>query len=291
MEPFSGAGTSLYILPKLFAAGLGEADLNFFDREKYIVVKSIQDGTINVRESVDRAWNTVIDSIAEDLMKIPSIKEIMDGYGAKPGTPEFYTVAELAFYPQYAKTFFEETPDAKLAKNGEITETFKEWLAQKVMKDQNISEEEARTISAEILSDTGLFEKNYPQISKDISDRLEAFDNIDNVKTVDDALVTTFARHMKQRGTSGQRIVSASNGFQDMFGAYKKTLDGLTNYDGILRKHGDKINIHSMDGKEFIAKMGKEKDLGKTVAYFDPPYVRTTAVYVKNAPEAVKMSL
>lgn len=291
VEPFSGAGTTLYVLPNLFEKGLTEANLNFFDREKYMVVNAIKNKEINVAESVNKAWDTVIDTISEDLMKIPAVKDVMEMYNAKPGTPRFYAVAELAFYPQYTKQFFAETPDAKLAKNGELTETFKDWLKGKVMKDQNIEEADAQVIADQILSDTSLFEKNYPEISKNISDRLEAFDNIDNVKTVDDALVTTFARHFKQRGSSGQRVVSASGGFQDMLGAYKKTIEGLSNYQKILDKHGDKISIANMDGKEFIQKMSEEKDMAKTVAYFDPPYVRTTATYVKNAPEAVKMSL
>jgi hypothetical protein len=38
----------------------------------------------------------------------------MDQYDVKPGTKGFKDMAEIFFYPQYAKQFFEERPDTKL---------------------------------------------------------------------------------------------------------------------------------------------------------------------------------
>jgi hypothetical protein len=112
---------------------------------------------------------------------------------------------------------------------------------------------------------------------------LERIDDIDSIDgDYRTALRVAIAKHLKQRGSSGQRIVSASNGFTSVAGSRKKIISGLSFYQGVYARHGGKIRIHNKDGKEFVAEMGSQYDPKSIVAYNDPPYIRTTKVYVGN---------
>jgi len=72
-------------------------------------------------------------------------------------------------------------------------------------------------------------------------------------------------------------------------GAIDKVVNAMIEKYETLQKHGDKIQLYSMDGGEFVNKMALENpDPSKRVAYFDPPYLRTTGTYIKNNQEAAK---
>lgn len=291
VEPYAGAGTVLNAADQMFEAGLKTMNLNHFDREKYLVQKALQDGSItNPSAEVRAAWDVVVKDVSDIIRKIPEIEEIISKSGVQPGTKEFSNLAELSFYPEYAAQFFKETPDSKLAMGGELSEKFKEWLVKK-QAEKGMSQSEAEKAADDILSNSHLFEKNYPAISKEISEVLKKYDNVDALTDYKGAILMTMARHMMQRGSSGQRFVSASSGFGSVWNVVKKMEQGFANYKAAFDKHGDKIRLHSMDGKDFIAKMASELPMEKTLAYLDPPYLRTTAVYVKNQPKEIQESL
>lgn len=290
VEPYWWAWTSLYVADEYFNAWLEEMHLNFFDKEKYIVQNELQKW-INVTPNVNEAWDEIIGKVWTALEKIPVVKELMNEYDIQPGTKDFKDVAQVFFYPKYAEQFFEENPDSKLANKWEITETFKDWLVEKQIEEWLTKEEAEQTVQI-ILSDTSLFETNYPEISKEIWDILASYDNIDSVNTVDEAIKLTMARHLMQRGNGWQRIVWAVDWFWDVFGVVRKMTKGFENYRRVYERNKWKISIYNEDWKVFIQEMNNKGLNNKaSLIYNDPPYVRTTATYVKNAPEVVKNSL
>jgi hypothetical protein len=168
VEPYGGAGTTLYVADDLFSAGLETMDLNFFDREKFTVQKAIQDGTIgDVESAVSAEWDSVMSDIIESIRDNEGIRDIIDEM-PEIGTPEFKEYAEAVFYPTYAREFFREVKDGKLAKGGELTSTFREWVASKAKEENPKAEEsEIEDIVDLMLANDG-FEKNYPDISAKI---------------------------------------------------------------------------------------------------------------------------
>lgn len=168
VEPYGGAGTTLYIADDLFAAGLDTMDLNFFDREKYTVQKAVQEGVIqDVEAAVSEQWDSVMSEIIESIRDNEGIRDIIADM-PEIGTPEFKEYAEAVFYPTYAREFFREVKDGKLAKGGELTSTFREWVASKAKEENpNASEGEIEDIVDLMLANDG-FEKNYPDISAKI---------------------------------------------------------------------------------------------------------------------------
>jgi len=255
--------------------------LNYYDKEKYTVNKALQEGKMDVEKEVDQAWDTIIGEVSGELINIPEIARVIKDHPEwGPGTKSFKDVMSLSFYPKYAEDFFREVPDSKLAMKGEISEPFKDWLKEKFMK-EGLNEEDAIVAMDNTLSDPSTFEAQYPEISKKIGDILEKYNNVDGIKTVQDAVLTTMARHMMQRGSSGQRIASAKDGFSDVTGLVKKMKRGFQNYKDIYKRNKG-INIYNMDGKEFIAKMGEKFNGENAIIYNDPPYIRTTKTYIKN---------
>ena len=297
IEPFGWAGTTYYFAPELFESWLKEININHFDNEKYAVISAIKEKRIdNIEKEISNAYDEIFKEIWEVLQDIPEVKDIMDLYKFDVKWQEFKEAVELFFYPEYAKQFFEENPDTKLAIKWELTENFKTWLWEKLK-----TEAEAKWIemtpqqvldAVEItLNDRWVFERKYPTISKRIEKVLDKFDVIDfDKKDYKTAIRTALSRHLRQRWDSWQKVISATNSFQNVLNVKKKMIDWLNVYKNTFDKYWDKINIYNMDGKEFIKEMSKYNN-EKTIAYFDPPYVRTTAVYVKNQPKEIQESL
>ena len=282
VEPYGGAGTTLYIADDLFSAGLETMDLNFYDKEKYVVQNAVKNGEIDPVNDVEEAWDSVMIDIIDSIKDEPGMQELVE-YLPEFGTPAFKEAASLIFYPTYATRYFKEVEDGKLAKGGELTTTFLEWLVEDVKKsDTTLTDEEAEQVAMEMLDEEN-FEANYPKISSQISEVIARIDNIDSIQgDARTALRVAIAKHLKQRGSSGQRILSASSGFTSVAGARDKMIKGLSFYKEVYDRHGDKITIHNADGKEFVSDMAGKYDAKNVVMYADPPYIRTTKVYVGN---------
>lgn len=298
IEPYGWAGTVYYFADEMFRSGIKEMHINHFDNEKFIVLEAIKSWELkNISSEVTEAFDTIIWDIWLALADIPEIRQIMDEYWVQIGTKEFKELAQISFFPKYAKQFFEERPDTKLAIKWETTSSFKEWLwkhlaeeAKKAWKELKWKElQEAVDI---VLSDSSVFENNYPKISKRIVDILNEYENMDiSPWDYKQALLVAMSRHFRQRGNSYQNIVSAASWFQDVMNAVDKMIDGLSKYKSVFQKHWDKIHIYNQDGKEFISDMWKSYNNEKTISYMDPPYVWTTRIYIKNQPKEIQESL
>ena len=135
------------------------------------------------------------------------------------GTKDMAELTELVgFYPTLAKQFFKERLDGKVAIKGELTETFKDWLDDKITKDAEkrnlVGEELQEFIDQEmqkVLSeDSTVFEKQYPGMSKAIATAIDKYDIVSDKMTPEQAMSTAIARQLRQRGASGQKVVSAA---------------------------------------------------------------------------------
>lgn len=298
VEPFGGAGTVYYFADEMIASGIEEMHINHFDNEKYQVIKALKDWTVwNVTALVDKAYNQIIWEMWSELSHIPEIKEIMDNYWIEVWSKEFKEIAEMSFSPQYAKQFFEERPDTKLWVNGELSIAFKDWLREHLAKESEkawikLEWEKLDTAVEVVLNDQSVFENKYPEISKKVSTILDKYDNI-NIKDWDvtNAMLVSMSRHFRQRWDSGQKVVSASGWFQNVFNVRNKMVDWLTKYQKVFQKHWDKISIYNQDGKKFVTNMWKTLNTPETITYSDPPYIRTTGVYIKNQPAEIKWAL
>ena len=301
-EPFAWAGTTIYNIKEYIEAWVKEIHLNFFDKEKYILVNAVKNGE---EVNVEKAWDTIMGDVYNTLMNVSDkewldeLKELLE-LVPDVWTKEFKNVAEIMFYPKYAKLYFKNREDGKLAIKWETTETFKEWLFTHLrdnikLEDNSLTEWEldkmAEEMTEKVLWDTSIFENSYPKLSKAISDALNQYDDIDKVDDVNSALLNTFAKHFRQRWTSGQKVLFASGWFQNLLWSLEKTKEWLANYRKILKAHWDSVTLYNLDWKEFIKRMWKRKDIDKMVGYIDPPYWHTTATYTKNAPADVKASL
>lgn len=327
-EPFSWVGTSLHYLPSIFKAGLKQANLNFFDIEKYTIINALKLWELNgenLYHEINTAYKKIIDQITTEMRKDPEINAIFEDaknaevrndvgmliegeyisdqvkskeawVDVELGTKLFQQTMEvIGFYPELAKEFFKETIDSKLAVKWDITETFKNWLENKL--DRQIKEKSPDLTSderkqavldkmTEILDSPQLFEGKYATLSKNITDILDAYDNdryVSNIKTPQEALLVATSRHMRQRGTSGQRMIAPSQGFSVTENTVNKMYNWLDSYRKTLETYGEKINIENMDGKEFIQKYSKGEQ-PKQIWYLDPPYVRITNTYIHNNP-------
>ncbi|NDK08467.1 hypothetical protein EOM39_04450, partial [Candidatus Gracilibacteria bacterium] len=294
IEPYGGAGTSYFFADDIINSGIKDIHINHFDNEKYEVINAIKNKTIqSISGEITSAYNSIIEEIGKVMQDIPEVKSLMEKFDIKPGTSGFKIIAETYFYPQYAPDFFKERPDTKLAIRGEITESFKDWLTEKIKteaEDQGLKLEgkDLENRVDDILNDTSLFETNYPEISKKISSVIDRFDVMDFEKgDYKTAITTSLARHFRNRGDSGQKVVSATNGFQNMIGIRDKMISGLETYQETFNKHGDKIKIYNMDGKDFIKRMGKDYNNKQSIIYLDPPYIRTTQTYIKNVTDEI----
>jgi len=298
VEPFGGAGTVYYFADEMIKSGIEQMHINHFDNEKYQVIKAIKDKKVwNIVWLVDSAYDHIIWEMWAELAHIPEIADIMEEYWVEVWSKEFKDIAELSFYPQYAKQFFQERPDTKLWMKWEVSSSFKEWLREHLRQESEkagleLTWEKLDTAVETVLNDQSVFENKYPEISKKISNVLDKYDNI-NIKDwdVDSAMLVSMSRHFRQRWDSGQKVVSASWGFQNVVNVRNKMIDWLTKYQQVFNKHWDKIKIYNQDGKKFIADMGKTNNNLETIIYSDPPYVRTTGVYIKNQPAEIKWAL
>lgn len=289
IEPYGWAGTSYYFADEIFNSWIKEMNINHFDTEKFTVVEAIKNWKIvNIEKEVESAYNEVVDEIAEKLQEIPEVKEVMGESWYTVWEPWFTEMAEILFYPQYAKQFFIENPDSKIAFKWNLTEPFKNWLKTKIdlkAKEQGLelTDIQLEEQLEEILSDTSLFEKSYPKMAKDI---VEIINKIDDTKIKDwdytTALKVSVAKHFRQRWDSYQKVISAQSWFNNLIGIKNKMIQWLTKYQQVFDKYWDKINIYHMDWKDFIKEMWKDKNSQKSITYMDPPYIRTTKTYLKN---------
>jgi len=295
VEPFAGAWTSYYFAPEMFKNWLEEMHINHFDDEKFEVIKAVKESVwgwewkMRVLEDVTEAFNTIIDEMWDILAEIPEIKSIMEDYDVQVWTKGFKDMAEIFFYPQYAKQFFEERPDTKLWIKWELSSTFKEWLIETKGKETWLTWEKLDILIDSILTDPSVFETRYPQISKQISTILDKYDNVQvNSWDYKTWLLKSVAKHLRQRWDSWQKVVSASGWFQNVIWTKEKMIDWLLVYKKTFIQHWKNIHIYKMDWKEFITKMWQNFNNLETMFYWDPPYLRTTGTYIKQTPWSEK---
>ncbi|MBU0958573.1 MAG: hypothetical protein KKB31_01380, partial [Nanoarchaeota archaeon] len=82
IEPYAGAFTlGTHSIKDAIKSGLKRFDSNIFDKEKYIVVKAIQDGRIKqVKKSVDKAVKVLNSRIKLASITEPSVKKVFDDF-------------------------------------------------------------------------------------------------------------------------------------------------------------------------------------------------------------------
>lgn len=66
-------------------------------------------------------------------------------------------------------------------------------------------------------------------------------------------------------------------------------IETLGRYDRTMKLYGDRINLYNEDGQKFINdrahEMRQDSTIDDSVRYFDPPYVKSNQMYIKNNPE------
>lgn len=94
-----------------------------FDIEKYTIVKSMQDGKMDVKTDVTNAYDTVIKDITDELLKNDEFRKTHEWITketlleSKVGSKYFREMVMLAgFHPELAPRFFDEVMDGKLVK-------------------------------------------------------------------------------------------------------------------------------------------------------------------------------
>lgn len=300
VEPFWWVGTSLQYLPEYFKKWLKKAEINYFDIEKYTIFKALKDWKWEeVLNAVDNSYNEIVDEITNTIKEDPTVMDILDWTKFQLWTKEFKEAVQIAwFYPSFAKKFFDEISDSKLQIKWELTQTFIDWLTkdiQKTIKENkpNLTETELQEVTDkqldDVLSDERLFEKKYPELSNKINNVIGKYDNdsyVQNIKNIQQAMNVTIARHFRQRWTSGQRVLSPTEGFKNIAWVRNKVYNTLKEYKNTFDNYWDKINIYNEDEWVFRSKVTPKN----AVVYLDPPYERTVWVYVKNNP-ALKETL
>lgn len=307
-EPFWGAWLSVAYLDRLFNAWLEKANINIFDIEKYITVKYLHKYWYDEHLSklVEDTKNNILTDMEQAIRKeIPWVWKYLDEVSAKFWTKDFVSQAKeiSMLYPELAKTFFKENPDAKLAKEWNLTTTFTDWLKKKAEENaiekywekkwETIDKKEKETIldtAVEKQMDSDFIEKHYPKLNKILSevlDKYEKYDtlNPDNIEwSIKDAIETALSRKYRfTRSWTWQWVFEASKWFKNLeWWGRKKFVIWLKKYAKNLQQYKDKVELYNMDWWEFIKKISKEEPQDKSFYYLDPPYLRTTWVYIKN---------
>lgn len=84
-------------------------------------------------------------------------------------------------------------------------------------------------------------------------------------------------------------MISPSDGFNSVEGVREKMIETLGQYDMTFKRFGNQINLFNQDGQKFInersADLRNREMLEKSAWYFDPPYVKSNKMYLKNNPE------
>jgi hypothetical protein len=269
----------------------------------------MKDGKMNINNDITNAYDTIIGDITDALMKNETFKKIYsdaqmgDFAESKVGSKAFKeALTLLGFHPELAKDFFRQNLDVKLSKDGELTQKFKDRVGETIVKPQlrekfpeleGIELEDAIIQGvADVLAKPELFEKQYSGISKSINEVLGKYDTDNFVNSINGdhnkALLVAISKHFRQRGVSGQKIVSPSEGFTSVEGVKDRMIDSLARYKDTLDRFGDKISIYNEDGQKFINDRSHEQrakdNINNTARYFDPPYMHSNEMYIHNNP-------
>lgn len=333
IEPFWGAGTSILLLPHYFQMKPDlKVHINIFDNEKYTLIDRVKGKDDHqIYKLINDNYNKIMGDITNKLMENEKFKTTMEDMIRMYNTmiedgllddkewhrPKTLDITEMSkiigtkfmgeltelvgFYPNLAKQYFKERIDSKVAIKWELTESFKERLDEKLRKDWESQGLEWTILETYITDNTKrilneeskIFEKQYPGMSKDISTIIDKYDIVKDKMTPDEATQTSIARLLRQRGTSGQRIVSAWEWFQNVEWVAMKLWYWLEKYRDVLDKYEWRIDIQNKDGQQFIEEMWKKYDWWTNViGYNDPPYWQSAQTYIKatSDPE-VKKSL
>lgn len=319
IEPFGGAGTSILLLPRYLKINPNlRVDINIFDAEKYTLIDRVRwKDESQIYRLVSKNYGKIMGDITAKLLEDNKFKEAMTDailsynslmeMGLAEGTPlkiedldkligtkEMTELAELVgFYPNLAKQYFKERIDGKVSIKWELTDSFKEWLDDHIRKtgekqglDWEKLEEYVIEGTKKLLNEESkLFEKIYPKMSKAIWEVLDIYDVMKDNMTPDEAMLTSIARQLRQRGTSWQRMISAWEWFQNVEWVKTKLWYWLTEYQKVLNKYENTVKIHNKDGWQFIKDMAEKYKgrLNEMMKYDDPPYVQSAQVYKANA--------
>lgn len=95
---------------------------------------------MNVKEDVTKAYDTIVKEITDRLMTNDEFKKIysetqIEGLAElQVGSKDFReALMLLGFHPELARQFFKENLDAKVAIKGELTQTFKDRVGEKLI--------------------------------------------------------------------------------------------------------------------------------------------------------------
>ena len=157
MEPFGGAGTSILMLPQYFRVNPDlQVHINIFDKEKYTLTDWARGkNDAQIYDLVNKNYSTIMGDVTKELMKSDRFRQTMDdvvrmynelvpkekqidvnNIDKLLGSKEMGDITELVgFYPSLAKQYFKERLDGKVAIKGELTESFKDWLIDKITKE------------------------------------------------------------------------------------------------------------------------------------------------------------
>lgn len=313
VEPFGGAWTSILLLPQYFKQTPSlKVHINVFDPEKYTLIDRVRGkDEKTIYSLVSKNYKVVMGDITKTLMENAKFKEtvedmirsyntIIEMFGGPEwaktidigdidkliGTKQMWEIAELVgFFPNLAKQYFKERIDGKVSIKWELTESFKEWLEDKIRKDWEKRGLEWELLETYIIEQTKnilseeskVFEKQYPGMTKAISTSLDKYDQVKDNMTPDEAMLTSIARQLRQRGTSGQRVVSAGEWFQNVEWVHTKLRYGLSKYAEVLNKYWERIDIQNKDWGKFISDMATQYagKIDKIIRYDDPPYTQS----------------
>ena len=145
------------MLPQYFRVNPDlQVHINIFDKEKYTLTDWARGKTdAQIFNLVNRNYNQIMSDVTKELMKsdrfrqtmddvvrmynelVPSEKQIdVNNIDKLLGSKEMGDITELVgFYPSLAKQYFKERLDGKVAIKGELTESFKDWLTDKITKE------------------------------------------------------------------------------------------------------------------------------------------------------------
>lgn len=237
----SGGATVVKMLPKMIEEGLEEAHLNFFDREKYVIQKNLQEhGPSKVIELLNKTDQSYRRGLMEALTRSQNkdVREIAKEY-LKKNHKGIYDKDFLEWYKEYETVAGEKMPQP-LRKS----KFYEGW--RKIMSDfhnkQRVKPNDLITAVKEMYLEKMASRGSQPFVGvAGLSTRSKVVEKlIGNLK--EDAAAYKYAQ------------------------SYEVKVQLHTN-DG-------KKFVHSM-----IKKLTERNALEKAVMYTDPPYIRTTATY------------
>ena len=235
VEPWSGAFTiPTFALRDAIESGLKRFDANVFDKEKYIIVKAIQDGKIGeVRKAVDKTLVKFNQTLRKHAESDPLVKKTFDG-------------------------FFKEHPGNWIGSM--------EW-GQYVNKGKfNSLNTKAQNLKDEFLSFRDVFRDSAYEL---FDEEVTGLDS-----AVMNSFVKRIGKYGKksQDMISDQGGFRIKHGV--IFGKWGMIsgFEAMNDLFKLADKKNVEINLHSEDS-EVLVKRFKDLDPNKTGWFLDPPYV------------------